>query len=102
MIRAIAALDRAGQWLDIPLVLGPVGSDNRRYAAVGFPAVGVNSGGEASHSPADTPDRVDLDAVALCGRLLLATLWQIGFRDGAMRSFPGGSGRDLLQVSDGV
>ena len=47
----ITALDHAGQWLEIPLILGNVASDNRRYAAAGFPAVGVALGGAGGHTP---------------------------------------------------
>jgi hypothetical protein len=75
----IAALDIAGQWLEIPLVLGAVASDNRRYAAAGFPSIGVALGGSGGHTPADAPDRVDMEALQLAARLLLATIWQLAF-----------------------
>ena len=75
----IAALDIAGQWLEIPLVLGAVASDNRRYAAVGFPSVGVALGGGGGHTPADVPALVDVEAMQLAARLLLATIWQLAF-----------------------
>jgi acetylornithine deacetylase/succinyl-diaminopimelate desuccinylase-like protein len=75
----IAALDMAGQWLEIPLVLGAVASDNRRYAAAGFPSVGVALGGTGGHTPADTFELVDPSTMALAARLLLATIWQIAF-----------------------
>jgi aminopeptidase YwaD len=75
----IAALDTAGQWLEIPLVLGAVASDNRCYAAEGFPSVGVALGGSGGHTPADSPDRVDVEAMQLAARLLLATIWQLAF-----------------------
>jgi hypothetical protein len=75
----VAALDRAGQWLEIPLILGAVGSDNRRYAAQGFPTVGVALGGVGGHTPADVPGQVDLAAVELAGHLLLATIGQLVF-----------------------
>jgi aminopeptidase YwaD len=75
----IAALDQAGQWLEIPLVLGNVASDNRRYAAAGFPSVGVALGGAGGHTPADTTNHVDDAALRLAAQLLLATLWQLAF-----------------------
>lgn len=75
----IIALDTAGQWLEIPLVLGAVASDNRRYAAAGFPSVGVALGGSGGHTPADTPEFVDSEAMSLAARLLLATIWQLAF-----------------------
>jgi aminopeptidase YwaD len=73
------ALDQAGQWLEIPLILGAVGSDNRRYAAQGFPTVGVALGGTGGHTPADVPEQIDLAAVELVSRLLLATIGQLAF-----------------------
>ncbi len=75
----VNALDQAGQWLEIPLILGAVGSDNRRYAAQGFPTVGVALGGVGGHTPADVPDHVELDALELAGRLLLATIGQLAW-----------------------
>ena len=50
----IQALDQAGEWLETPLTVGAVGSDNRRYAQVGFPTVGLALGGVGGHTPADT------------------------------------------------
>jgi hypothetical protein len=73
----ISALDTTGQWLHIPLVLGAVASDNRRYAAAGFPSVGVALGGIGGHTPADTPEFVDPEAMSLAARLLLATICQL-------------------------
>jgi hypothetical protein len=75
----ITALNIGGQWLEIPLVLGAVASDNRRYAAAGFPSVGVALGGVGGHTPADTPEFVDPEAMSLAARLLLATIWQLAF-----------------------
>jgi aminopeptidase YwaD len=39
----IAALDQAGEWLYIPLILGNVASDNRHYAGAHFPSIGGRS-----------------------------------------------------------
>lgn len=75
----VAALDQAGEWLEIPLMLGTVASDNRRYAAAGFPSVGVALGGSGGHTPADVPELVDSEAMQLAARLLLATIWQLAF-----------------------
>jgi len=75
----IAALDHSGQWLEISLILGNVASDNRRYAAAGFPAVGVALGGVGGHTPADTAEYVDSVAMHMAAKLLLATLWQLVF-----------------------
>jgi hypothetical protein len=47
----VAALDQTEQWLEIPLILGAVGSDNQRYAAQGFPTIGVALGGWATIRP---------------------------------------------------
>jgi hypothetical protein len=74
-----SALDVAGEWLELPLISGAVGSDNRRYAQAGFPTVGLALGGLGGHTPADTVQQVDLNSMTLAGRLLLATIWQLGF-----------------------
>jgi aminopeptidase YwaD len=73
----VAALDRAGEWLEIPLTVAQVASDNRSYAKAGFPAVGIGLGAASYHTPADTPDRVEDAALALAGRLAVATTWQL-------------------------
>jgi aminopeptidase YwaD len=75
----VTALDLAGQWLEIPLIMGAVGSDNRRYAGQDFPTVGVALGGVGGHTPADMPEQVDLAAIELAGQLLLATIGQLAF-----------------------
>ena len=75
----MAALDQAGELLEIPLILGNVASDNRRYAAAGFPAVGVALGGAGGHTPADTVEHVDSGAMHMAAKLLLAGLWQLAF-----------------------
>ncbi len=67
----VDAIDGAGQALGIPLVAGDVASDNRRYAAVGVPALGVATGAHGYHSPADTADRVEADALRRTGELIL-------------------------------
>jgi hypothetical protein len=52
--RLLAALDQAGRHTSLPLVAGPMASDNRRYAA-GLPAVGIGAGMAGYHRAADTP-----------------------------------------------
>lgn len=73
----LAALDRAGRALDIPLQLGPVASDNRAFAAAGFPAVGIATGGDRSHLPSDVPGVVEPEALLTAARLLLGALWML-------------------------
>lgn len=75
----IDALDRAGEWLEQPLVVASVSSDNRRFAQVGFPTVGIALGGGGMHTPADTVERVDPNAMAAAGRLLAAAIAQIAW-----------------------
>ncbi|HET9893344.1 MAG TPA: M28 family metallopeptidase [Streptosporangiaceae bacterium] len=67
-----SALDRAGRLTGVPLVVGPVASDNRSYASAGMPAVGLASGAAHYHSPSDSADLVETEALERAGRLLLA------------------------------
>ncbi|MFD9735756.1 M28 family metallopeptidase [Umezawaea sp. NPDC059074] len=67
----ISALDRAGRALHIPLAGGAVASDNRQYAGRGLPAVGLGLGAAHYHSPLDTLDRIDPDALRMAGRLVV-------------------------------
>nr|BFE56304.1 hypothetical protein GCM10020063_008300 [Dactylosporangium thailandense] len=69
----LAALDQAGRHTGLPLVAGPVASDNRRYAAAGLAAVGIGAGMAGYHSPADTPDRVETATLTAVARLVVAT-----------------------------
>ncbi|MFC6023668.1 M28 family peptidase [Plantactinospora solaniradicis] len=71
----LAVLDRAGRYTGVPLAAGPVASDNRRYAAAGFAALGIGAGMAGYHSPADTPDRVEPATLAAVTRLVIATVW---------------------------
>jgi hypothetical protein len=75
----LQVLDQAGRWLDIPLEGGNVASDNRQYARAGFPSVGLALGSFGMHSPADTIEHVDREAMRIAGQLLLAVIWQIAF-----------------------
>ncbi|MCX2181322.1 M28 family metallopeptidase [Streptomyces sp. SKN60] len=70
----IAALDSAGRRLGIQLYAGMVSSDNRRYASAGFPAAGIGVGAAHYHSPLDSPERIDPDALGKAGRLVLETI----------------------------
>ncbi len=76
----ITALDQAGRWLGIPLVMGAVSSDNRRFAQVGIPAVGIAAGGANFHTPADTVERVEPEVMRQVGRLLLTAIWQLAWK----------------------
>ena len=76
----IAALDRAGRLLHIPLAAAPVASDNRQYAAAGMPAAGIGLGAAHYHSPLDSLDRIDPEALRKAGRLVLATVAQLATR----------------------
>jgi hypothetical protein len=71
----LAVLDQAGRHVGLPLTAGPVASDNRRYAAAGLPAVGIGAGMGGYHSPADTPDRVQVATLVAVCRLVVATGW---------------------------
>ncbi|WP_433223129.1 M28 family peptidase [Dactylosporangium sp. CS-047395] len=69
----LAALDQAGRHTGMPLVAGPVASDNRRYAAAGLASAGIGAGMAGYHSPGDTPDRVETGTLAAVARLVVAT-----------------------------
>ncbi|MET8912390.1 M28 family peptidase [Micromonospora sp. NPDC004551] len=71
--RLLALLDQAGRHTGIPLTAGPVASDNRRYGAAGFAAVGIGAGMGGYHSPADTPDKVDPVTLGAITRLVVVT-----------------------------
>ncbi|PWK39784.1 M28 family peptidase [Actinoplanes xinjiangensis] len=87
--RLLAVLDRAARHTGLPLVAGPVASDNRRYAAAGLAAVGIGAGMAGYHSPADTPDRVQTATmVALC-RLIVATAWLAAVAKASLSSLIG-------------
>jgi aminopeptidase YwaD len=71
----LAVLDRAGRHTGVPLVAGPVASDNRRYAAAGRPAAGIGAGMAGYHSAADIPDRVEPATMTALARLVVAAAW---------------------------
>ncbi|GHO52679.1 M28 family metallopeptidase [Ktedonobacter robiniae] len=73
----LQALDHAGRWLDIPLIVGNIASDQRQFTQAGFPAVGLSVGAAQLHTPGDTIERVQPEALRIAATLLLATLWQL-------------------------
>ena len=75
----LSLLDQAGRWLNLPLVLGQVSSDNRRFASSGFPAVGLSVGLAGMHTPADVPEQVQPEAMRRAGALLVATVWLLAY-----------------------
>lgn len=70
----LTALDAVGRRHAIPMRQGPVQSDNRPFAARGFPSVGIGSGGLGYHTPLDTADRVEPGALRRVGELLLGAI----------------------------
>jgi aminopeptidase YwaD len=70
----LAAVDRAGRQVEIPLRAGAMPSDNRRYAAAGIPAIGIGMGVPGYQTPAETPDRVQHGTLLAAARLVVATV----------------------------
>ena len=77
----LAALDRAGRQVGVPLRAGAVPSDNRRYAAAGLPAVGIGMGLPGYQTPAETPDRVQPATLLAAVRLVVATVHHLTARN---------------------
>lgn len=75
----LQALDQAGRWLAIPLILGNIASDQRQFTREGFAAVGLSAGATKIHTPADAIELVQPAALDTATRLLLATLWQLAW-----------------------
>jgi aminopeptidase YwaD len=73
----LQALDQAGRWLSIPLVPGNIASDQRQFAREGFAAVGLSVGAAKLHTPADSIEQVQPEALRTAATLLLATLSQL-------------------------
>jgi hypothetical protein len=69
----LVALDQAGRRAGVPLRAGSMASDNRRYAAAGLPAVGIGMGIPGYQTPAETPDRVELETLLAGTRLVVET-----------------------------
>ena len=72
----LQALDQAGRWLGIPLTLGNIASDQRSFTHEGFAAVGLSVGATKLHTPEDTIEHVQPEALRTAAMLLLTTLWQ--------------------------
>jgi len=70
----LAALDQAGAATGIPLVAGPMPSDNRRYAAAGLASVGIGMGLPGYQTPAETVDRVEISTLVEATWLTVATV----------------------------
>jgi aminopeptidase YwaD len=77
----LAALDRAGRDLGIPLRAAAMPSDNRRYAAAGLPTAGIGMGVPGYQTPAETPDRVQRDTLLAATRLVVATVQSLAGSD---------------------
>lgn len=73
----LAALDQAGRRIGVPLRAGAMPSDNRRYAAAGLPTVGIGMGMPGYQTPAETPDRVEVETLIIATELVVATVWQL-------------------------
>ncbi|MET0134674.1 MAG: M28 family peptidase [Kibdelosporangium sp.] len=70
----LAALDQAGRRTGVPLRAGAMPSDNRRYASVGLPAIGIGMGIPGYQTPAETPDRVEPATLLAATRLVIETV----------------------------
>lgn len=75
----VDALDYAGEELEIPLAMGNVASDNRRFASLGFASAGIALGIRALHTPADTIETVDPSAMRKATELLLVAIWKLAY-----------------------
>ena len=75
----VQALDQAGRWFEIPLILGNIASDHRQFTAAGLAAVGLSVGAAKLHTPGDTIELVQPEALQQAATLLTATLWQVVF-----------------------
>jgi aminopeptidase YwaD len=75
----LEALDQAGRWLDIPLILGNIASDHRPFSQRGVPAVGLSVRATGLHTPADAMEQVQPEALLVAATLLLATIWQLAW-----------------------
>jgi hypothetical protein len=57
--------------------VGNIASDQRQFAREGFAAVGLSIGAAKLHTPADSIEHVQPEALRTAARLLLATLHQL-------------------------
>ncbi|WP_020525259.1 M28 family metallopeptidase [Catelliglobosispora koreensis] len=70
----LAALDQAGRETGVALRGQAMPSDNRRYAAAGFAAVGIGMGMPGYQTPAETPNRVEAATLLAAADLITATV----------------------------
>ncbi|MEV0649605.1 M28 family peptidase [Phytomonospora sp. NPDC050363] len=70
----LAALDRAGRGLGVPLRAEAMPSDNRRYAAADLPSIGIGMGMPGYQTPAETSDRVEDATLIAAASLVHATV----------------------------
>ncbi|MGC4938540.1 M28 family metallopeptidase [Kribbella sp. DT2] len=70
----LAAVDQAGRLTGVPLQAGAMASDNRRYAAVGLPAIGIGMGMPGYQTTVETPDRVEARTLLAATNLVVATV----------------------------
>jgi aminopeptidase YwaD len=70
----LAALDAAGRQTGVPLQAHAMPSDNRRFAAAGFAAVGIGMGIPGYQTPAESPDRISAETLDLAARLVVGTV----------------------------
>lgn len=70
----LEALNLAGRLLDVPLRAEAMPSDNRRYAALGLPVVGIGMGMPGYQTPLETPDRVEDETLLAAAGLVHATV----------------------------
>jgi aminopeptidase YwaD len=65
--------------LEIPLAMGNIASDNRHFVALGFASAGVALGTRTLHTPADSVETVDPDAMKKAAELFLMTIWKLAY-----------------------
>ncbi|GHO84102.1 M28 family metallopeptidase [Dictyobacter formicarum] len=73
----LQAIDQAGQWVEMPLVLGNIASDHRQFIATGCAALGFSVGASGLHTPDDDMPHVQPEALRIAAALILATIWQL-------------------------
>ncbi|MFE5565865.1 M28 family metallopeptidase [Amycolatopsis japonica] len=84
----LAALDQAGWETGVPLRAGAMPSDNRRYAAVGLPAIGIGMGMPGYQTPAETADRVETTTLVAATRLVVATVLRLAVHSRGLIALP--------------
>ncbi|MFL1378503.1 MULTISPECIES: M28 family peptidase [unclassified Nocardiopsis] len=84
----LAALDRVGRRLGVPLRARAMPSDNRRYAAAGHAAVGIGMGMPGYQTPLETPDRVETATLVAAAELLIGAVEELAAEPVASRGGP--------------